>query len=68
MSSLLWDTFTGNASYREVMLRALHPGFMGWFGLHLVAALVSGPRAVTPAAALQHRPGDNQTGPTTGGG
>jgi len=27
MSSILWDTFTGSAPYRDVMLRALSPGF-----------------------------------------
>jgi hypothetical protein len=27
MSSVLWDTFTGSAPYRNVMLRGMHPGF-----------------------------------------
>ncbi len=31
MSEVLWDTFTGNVSYREVFLRTLHPVFLGRF-------------------------------------
>ncbi len=34
MSQVLWDVFTGSASYRSVLLRTLHPGFwirlLGW--------------------------------------
>jgi flavin-dependent dehydrogenase len=29
MSAVLWDTFTGSASYRNVFVRTLHPLFMG---------------------------------------
>lgn len=29
MSGVLWDTFTGNASYRDVFLRTLNPVFLG---------------------------------------
>lgn len=28
MSSILWDTFTGNASFRNILKRALHPVFL----------------------------------------
>ncbi len=28
MSMVLWDTFTGSATYREVFLRSLHPSFL----------------------------------------
>jgi flavin-dependent dehydrogenase len=28
MSGVLWDTFTGNASFRDIFLRTLHPGFL----------------------------------------
>ncbi len=28
MSSVLWDTFTGSAPYRDVLLRSLHPAFI----------------------------------------
>ncbi|HAT51039.1 MAG TPA: hypothetical protein DCS88_12000 [Alphaproteobacteria bacterium] len=28
MSRVLWDTFTGSASYKEILLRALHPVFL----------------------------------------
>jgi flavin-dependent dehydrogenase len=31
MSTVLWDTFTGSAPYREVFLRTLHPVFLGRF-------------------------------------
>lgn len=31
MSTVLWDTFTGSAPYREVFLRATHPLFWGRF-------------------------------------
>lgn len=31
MSSVLWDTFTGSAPYRDVFLRTLHPVFLGKF-------------------------------------
>ncbi|MEO5353219.1 MAG: hypothetical protein H7835_08415 [Magnetococcus sp. XQGC-1] len=34
MSRVLWDTFTGSASYREILLRTLHPRF----SLHLLYA------------------------------
>ena len=29
MSTVLWDTFTGSAPYREVFWRAMHPLFVG---------------------------------------
>jgi len=28
MSTVLWDTFTGSAPYKDILLRALHPGFL----------------------------------------
>jgi hypothetical protein len=31
MSTVLWDTFTGSAPYREILLRALHPAFLARF-------------------------------------
>lgn len=27
MSGVLWDTFTGSAPYRDILLRTMHPGF-----------------------------------------
>ncbi len=33
MSSVLWDTFTGSAPYRDILLRTMNPGFpisLGW--------------------------------------
>ncbi|HEX9120885.1 MAG TPA: hypothetical protein VF840_10140 [Terriglobales bacterium] len=38
MSMVLWDTFTGSAPYRHVLLRALHPGFWGRLLWNFVAA------------------------------
>jgi hypothetical protein len=29
MSGVLWDTFTGNESHRNVFYRTLHPAFLG---------------------------------------
>jgi hypothetical protein len=40
MSTVLWDTFTGSAPYREILLRALHPGLLVRLGLGLVTALL----------------------------
>jgi hypothetical protein len=28
MSAALWDTFTGNTSFRDILARALHPVFL----------------------------------------
>jgi flavin-dependent dehydrogenase len=39
MSTVLWDTFTGSAPYREIFLRALHPALLVRLGLALAAAL-----------------------------
>jgi hypothetical protein len=39
MSTALWDVFTGSAPYREVLLRAFHPGFIFNLILNLVIAL-----------------------------
>jgi flavin-dependent dehydrogenase len=41
MSAVLWDTFSGNVTYREVLLRSLHPAFLGRLGLNAAAALVA---------------------------
>lgn len=40
MGSVLWDTFTGSAPYRDVLLRTLHPAFAGRFGWSLVASAI----------------------------
>jgi len=47
MSTVLWDTFTGSAPYREILLRALHPGLMARLAVALVAAVARRDR--TPA-------------------
>jgi flavin-dependent dehydrogenase len=37
MSSVLWDVFTGSAPYREVLIRTLHPAFIGGLMWNLFA-------------------------------
>jgi flavin-dependent dehydrogenase len=37
MSSVLWDTFTGSAPYRDVFQRTLHPLFLGRLAYETVA-------------------------------
>ena len=39
MSTVLWDTFTGSASYRDVFLRTLHPAFISRFLWNLVVSI-----------------------------
>ncbi len=41
MSGVLWDTFTGSASYRDVFLRTLNPVFLGRFLYECVAGIFS---------------------------
>jgi flavin-dependent dehydrogenase len=48
MSTVLWDMFTGSASYREILLRAFHPGFWGRFALDLISSLFSDPGDLGP--------------------
>jgi flavin-dependent dehydrogenase len=31
MSTVLWDTFTGSAPYRDILIRLIHPVFLGRF-------------------------------------
>jgi hypothetical protein len=45
MSRVMWDMFTGSATYREVFLRALHPVFI-W---NLVRAIIA-PQSTVPRA------------------
>jgi flavin-dependent dehydrogenase len=45
MSLVLWDTFTGSASYREILLRSFHPNFWLPLTLHVLASLLAGRRS-----------------------
>jgi flavin-dependent dehydrogenase len=36
MSTVLWDTFTGSAPYRDVLVRTLHPAFIGRFAYEML--------------------------------
>jgi len=38
MSLVLWDLFTGSASYRSILRRMFHPAFLASFVVNLVAA------------------------------
>ncbi len=38
MSLILWDVFSGGASYRSILKRFLHPAFLGSFLVNLIAA------------------------------
>lgn len=42
MSTVLWDTFTGSAAYREVFLRALHPAFLACLVRDTAAGILAG--------------------------
>jgi hypothetical protein len=35
MSVTLWDLFTGSSSYRQILMRTLHPAFIGRLGYSL---------------------------------
>ena len=41
MSTVLWDTFTGSAPYKQIFLSTLHPMFMLLFTRHLLSVLIS---------------------------
>ena len=41
MSTVMWDTFTGSAPYREIFLRTLHPAFWIQFLVKLGTSLFS---------------------------
>jgi flavin-dependent dehydrogenase len=37
MSMVLWDTFTGSAPYKDILLRTMHPAFLINFARHIVS-------------------------------
>ncbi|MBI2988188.1 MAG: hypothetical protein HYY45_15590 [Deltaproteobacteria bacterium] len=41
MSMVLWDVFTGSAPYRDILLRSLHPFFLGRFVWEIIAGIVA---------------------------
>ena len=41
MSMVLWDLFTGSATYREILWRALHPGFLSRLVWNVIVGHVS---------------------------
>jgi hypothetical protein len=42
MSGVLWDLFSGSASYTNVFLRTLHPAYIGSLVWNLVAGNLRG--------------------------
>jgi hypothetical protein len=44
MSTVLWDTFSGSASYREILMRSLHPALLVRLALELIAAALPSKR------------------------
>ena len=42
MSSVLWDTFSGTAPYKEVFARSLTPAFLGGFSWSTLAEMAPG--------------------------
>jgi hypothetical protein len=53
MSTILWDTFTGSAPYREIFYRTLHPAYIVTLCGNLLAALFSGNTTVTTTTKPQ---------------
>lgn len=39
MSRVLWDLFTGSTTYRDILMRTLHPAFIARFSLDLAMSL-----------------------------
>lgn len=38
ISTVLWDTFTGSAPYREILMRTVHPAYLAKFLLNMAAS------------------------------
>jgi 2-polyprenyl-6-methoxyphenol hydroxylase-like FAD-dependent oxidoreductase len=51
MSGVLWDTFTGSAPYRDILVRAMHPALLAALGANTGAALLPGGGAGREAGA-----------------
>ena len=56
MSGVLWDLFSGSASYTNVFLRTLHPAYIAGLLWNLVAGNTSGRRN---GIGKTHREGDS---------
>ncbi|MBD3162477.1 MAG: cyclic nucleotide-binding domain-containing protein, partial [Candidatus Latescibacteria bacterium] len=54
MSQVLWDLFTGSASYQEILVRTLHPAFLYRFARHFFPAVqLSGTPAQGKGATMR---------------
>jgi flavin-dependent dehydrogenase len=66
MSGVLWDTFTGSASYRDVFLRTLHPAFLGRLAYETAAGMfplerriwLKGEKVTLAGLGQVYRPGE----------
>ena len=45
MSGVLWDTFTGSATYRDILRRSIRPGFIGGLAINVAASVLPGRQA-----------------------
>jgi len=45
MSSVLWNTFTGSAPYKQILLSTFHPAFLTRFAWNILAANIPGRKA-----------------------
>lgn len=45
MSMVLWDMFTGSASYKEIFFRTLNPGYLVRFAFYLITSFFAPKRA-----------------------
>jgi flavin-dependent dehydrogenase len=54
MSSVLWDTFTGSASYKNIFMRTLQPAFIGRLLFALIRSLIIPNRSNTLLKAKIH--------------
>lgn len=53
MSMVMWDLFTGSATYREVLKRTLHPAFLGRFFWDIVRSALR-PHRQKPSEQTRH--------------
>ncbi len=56
MSTVLWDTFTGSAPYRDILLRTFHPSFIGRFGWEIGAGLLRWANGAQPKTTTPSKP------------
>jgi flavin-dependent dehydrogenase len=55
MSAVLWDTFSGSASYGDILLRSLHPALLLRLALELIATILPSKERALVEADDAHR-------------